>query len=154
MHDPFLKSVFADRRMIEILIRTHVRHWTDEIDFATLRPEPTELVSQETLERRPPGADGGSTSGRSPISSTPSRTRTPQTGSSSASGRLRTPALVVVDEIGYLLVTPNGARLFFQLVNPRTRRSSSAAVEHSRTAASATESRPVSGPSASPWLPP
>ena len=54
MHDPFLKSVFADRRMIEILIRTHVRHWVDEIDFQTLRPEPTELVSQETLERRHP----------------------------------------------------------------------------------------------------
>ena len=36
--------------------------------------------------------------------------------------RLRTlthPALLVVDEIGYLSVTPNGARLFFQLVNAR-----------------------------------
>ena len=54
MHDPFLKSVFADRRMIEILIRTHVRHWVDEIDFQTLRAEPTEFVSQETLERRHP----------------------------------------------------------------------------------------------------
>ena len=54
MHDPFLKSVFADRRMIEILIRTHVRRWTDEIDFATLRPEPTELVSRETMERHHP----------------------------------------------------------------------------------------------------
>ena len=54
MHDPFLKSVFADRRMIEILIRTHVRRWADRIDFSTLRAEPTELVSQETLERRHP----------------------------------------------------------------------------------------------------
>lgn len=36
--------------------------------------------------------------------------------------RLKTlthPALLVVDEIGYLSVTPNGARLFFQLVNSR-----------------------------------
>ncbi len=41
--------------------------------------------------------------------------------------RLRTlthPALLVVDEIGYLSVTPNGARLFFQLVNARYRRGS------------------------------
>ncbi|MDE2883000.1 MAG: ATP-binding protein [Acidobacteriota bacterium] len=36
--------------------------------------------------------------------------------------RLKTlthPALLVVDEIGYLSVTPNGASLFFQLVNSR-----------------------------------
>ena len=41
--------------------------------------------------------------------------------------RLRTlthPALLVVDEIGYLSVTPNGARLFFQLVNARYGRTS------------------------------
>ncbi len=41
--------------------------------------------------------------------------------------RLRTlthPALLVVDEIGYLSVTPNGARLFFQLVNARYGRAS------------------------------
>ena len=41
--------------------------------------------------------------------------------------RLRTlthPALLVVDEIGYLSVTPNGARLFFQLVNARYGRGS------------------------------
>lgn len=65
MHDPFLKSVFADRRMIEILIRDHAPEWADEIDFSTLREEPTELVSRKTLERRslPPGLverrDGG-----------------------------------------------------------------------------------------------
>ena len=34
------------------------------------------------------------------------------------------PALLVVDEIGYLPVTPNGARLFFQLVNGRYGRAS------------------------------
>ena len=34
------------------------------------------------------------------------------------------PALLVVDEIGYLSVTPNGARLFFQLVNARYGRAS------------------------------
>ena len=33
-------------------------------------------------------------------------------------------ALLVVDEIGYLSVTPNGARLFFQLVNARYERAS------------------------------
>lgn len=66
MHDPFLKSVFADRRMIEILIRDHAPEWVDEIDFSTLREEPTELVSRKTLERRHPDmiwsadtADGG-----------------------------------------------------------------------------------------------
>ena len=54
MHDQFLKSVFADRRMIEILIRRHVRRWADRIDFSTLLEEPTELVSGRTLERRHP----------------------------------------------------------------------------------------------------
>ena len=41
--------------------------------------------------------------------------------------RLKTlthPALLVVDEIGYLSVTPNGAKLFFQLVNARYGRAS------------------------------
>ena len=33
--------------------------------------------------------------------------------------RLTHPALLVVDEIGYLSVTANGARLFFQLINSR-----------------------------------
>ena len=66
MHDPFLKSVFADRRMVEILIRDHVPEWADEIDFSTLREEPTELVSRKTLQQRHPDmiwsadtADGG-----------------------------------------------------------------------------------------------
>ena len=54
MHDAFLKSVFVDRRMIEILIRDHVPEWADEIDFSTLREEPTELVSKKTLQRRHP----------------------------------------------------------------------------------------------------
>ena len=54
MHDPFLKSVFSDRRMVEILIRDHVPEWADEIDFSTLREEPTELVSRKTLQRRHP----------------------------------------------------------------------------------------------------
>ncbi len=54
MHDPFLKSVFADRRMVEILIRDHAPEWADEIDFSTLREEPTELVSKNTLQQRHP----------------------------------------------------------------------------------------------------
>ena len=54
MHDPFLKSVFADRRMVGILIRRHVPEWADEIDVATLREEPNELVAGKTLERRYP----------------------------------------------------------------------------------------------------
>ena len=54
MHDPFLKSVFADRRMVEILIRGHVSEWADEIDFTTLREEPTQLVSKKTLQLRHP----------------------------------------------------------------------------------------------------
>ena len=54
MHDPFLKSVLADHRMIEILIRDHVPEWADAIDFSTLRQEPTALVSKKTLQRRHP----------------------------------------------------------------------------------------------------
>ena len=54
MHDPFLKSVFADRRMVEILIRDHVPEWADEIDFSTLRQEPAELVARQTLQTRHP----------------------------------------------------------------------------------------------------
>ena len=54
MHDPFLKSVFADRRMVEILIRDHVPEWAHEIHFSTLRQEPTELVSKKTLQQRHP----------------------------------------------------------------------------------------------------
>ena len=42
MHDPFIKSVFADRRMAEILIRGLVPEWADEIHFTTLREEPTQ----------------------------------------------------------------------------------------------------------------
>ncbi len=54
-----------------------------------------------------------------PISSTPLGTPTPPAGSSQRLKTLTHPALLVVDEIGYLSVTPNGARLFFQLVNAR-----------------------------------
>ena len=52
MHDPVLKSVFADRDMIEILTRDRVPEWAGAIDFSTLREEPTELVSKKTLQRR------------------------------------------------------------------------------------------------------
>ncbi|MDE2973223.1 MAG: Rpn family recombination-promoting nuclease/putative transposase [Gemmatimonadota bacterium] len=54
MHDAFLKSVFADRRMAEILIRRHAPEWASEIDFSTLREEPSGLVSRKTLQRRHP----------------------------------------------------------------------------------------------------
>ena len=54
MHDAFLKSVFADPRMAEILIRHHAPEWATEIDFSTLRAESTELVSKKTLQRRHP----------------------------------------------------------------------------------------------------
>ena len=54
MHDPFLKSFFADRRTVEILIRDHVPEWADETDFTTLRQEPTELVARKTLQTRHP----------------------------------------------------------------------------------------------------
>ena len=54
MHDPLLKSVFADRGMIEILIRDHVPEWAGETDYSTLRQEPAELVSGKTLQRRHP----------------------------------------------------------------------------------------------------
>ena len=33
MHDAFLKSVFADRRMVEILLIGQVPEWASEIDF-------------------------------------------------------------------------------------------------------------------------
>ena len=54
MHDAFLKSVFADRRMAEILIRHHAPEWTTELDFSTLREESTGLVSKRPLD----GTDG------------------------------------------------------------------------------------------------
>ena len=52
MYDAFLKNVFADRRMIEALIRSHVPDWASDIDFSTLREETTALVSKKTLQRR------------------------------------------------------------------------------------------------------
>ncbi len=54
MHDAFLKSVFTDRRMAEILIRHHAPEWASDIDFSTLRKESTGLVSKQTLQRRHP----------------------------------------------------------------------------------------------------
>ena len=54
MHDPFLKSFYADRDTVEILIREHVPEWASEIDCSTLREEPTALVSRKTLEQRHP----------------------------------------------------------------------------------------------------
>ena len=54
MHDAFLKSVFADPRMAEILIRRHAPEWASQVDFSTLRAESTELVSKKTLQRRHP----------------------------------------------------------------------------------------------------
>jgi len=54
MYDAFLKAVFADRRMVEILIRRHAPEWVFEIDFSTLREEPSELISRKTLQRRHP----------------------------------------------------------------------------------------------------
>ena len=54
MHDPFLKSIFSGRLMIGILIRRHVPEWADEIDFASLREEPNELIAGKTLQRRHP----------------------------------------------------------------------------------------------------
>jgi len=52
--DAFLKSVFADRRIAEILIRHHAPEWATEIDFSTLREESTALVSKKTHQRRHP----------------------------------------------------------------------------------------------------
>ena len=40
MHDAFLKLVFADRRMVEILIRGHAPEWAAKIDFSTLHAGP------------------------------------------------------------------------------------------------------------------
>ena len=54
MHDAFLKTVFADRRMVEILIHGHAPEWAAKIDFSTLREESTGLVSKKTLQRRHP----------------------------------------------------------------------------------------------------
>ena len=54
MHDAFLKSVFSDRRMVEILIRDHVREWAGELDYSTLREESTQRISKKTLQQRHP----------------------------------------------------------------------------------------------------
>ena len=84
MHDPFLKSVFADLRMVGILIRRHVPEWADQIDVATLREEPNELVAGKTLERRCPDLiwsaetiDGGRVLSVGPIPSPHSSARQP-----------------------------------------------------------------------------
>ena len=52
MHDAFPKSVFGDGRMVEILIRSHVPEWAEEIDFVlTLRgyPEAMKLGGAKTM---------------------------------------------------------------------------------------------------------
>ena len=54
MHDAFLKSVFADPRMAEILIRHHAPEWATEIDFSTLREESTGLVSRRRTSAATP----------------------------------------------------------------------------------------------------
>ena len=54
MHDAFLKSVFAYRRMVEILIHGHAPEWAAKIDFSRLREESTGLVNKKTLQRRHP----------------------------------------------------------------------------------------------------
>lgn len=40
--------------MVQILLRHHVPEWADEIDFSTLREEPTQLVAKKTLQLRHP----------------------------------------------------------------------------------------------------
>jgi len=54
VHDAFLKSVFADRRMVEILIHGHASEWAARIDLSTLRTESTGLVSKRTHQQRHP----------------------------------------------------------------------------------------------------
>ncbi len=54
MHDAFLKSVFADPRMVEILVRRHAPEWASEVAFSTLRAESTGLVSRKTLQQHHP----------------------------------------------------------------------------------------------------
>ena len=54
VHDAFLKSVFADPRMAEILIRHHAPEWATEIHFSTLREQSSGLVSKKTHQRRHP----------------------------------------------------------------------------------------------------
>ena len=53
MHDAFLKSVFADPRMAEILIRRHAPEWATEIDFSTL---PRRIHRTRQQEGRSSGA--------------------------------------------------------------------------------------------------
>ena len=50
MHDAFLKSVFADRRMVEILIHGHAPEWAAKMD---------ELVQRERAPRDPTGSATG-----------------------------------------------------------------------------------------------
>ena len=45
--DTLFKQIFADPRMIEVLIRTHLPEWADGVDYRTLEPLPTEHVTDD-----------------------------------------------------------------------------------------------------------
>ena len=53
MDDAAFTKLFSDPRMVGLLIRRHVPEWAGKVDFATLRPLPTELVDERLRLRYP-----------------------------------------------------------------------------------------------------
>ncbi|MCY3942442.1 MAG: Rpn family recombination-promoting nuclease/putative transposase, partial [Gemmatimonadetes bacterium] len=53
MDDAAFKKLFSDPRMIGFLIHRHLPEWADRVDYATLRPLPTELIDEQLRRRYP-----------------------------------------------------------------------------------------------------
>ena len=51
MEDLFCKRVFSYVRMIELLIRSEIPEWADEIDYASLRRLPADFVDENLTHR-------------------------------------------------------------------------------------------------------
>ena len=92
-------------------------HPVDGLDVReTQFTQPVRVMASDLLRHRlgpRPGSSGRSGGGDGP-----------ERGASATRSPLTHPALLVVDEIGCLSVTANGAKLFFQLINSRYGRAS------------------------------
>ncbi len=53
MYDTIYKRLFADRRLVEQLIRRRLPAWAERLDFDTLRQGPAELIGEKQVKRLP-----------------------------------------------------------------------------------------------------
>ena len=67
-HDAFLKTAFSHPRIVELLIRGVLPARAADLDFATLRKEPTEQIGERTVAHagRDPGGKVGDKRGGKP----------------------------------------------------------------------------------------